>query len=303
MNAPQKADPQTTAQTAQSSAPPTPSGPEPIKLVMMAPAGYRKTSALASLLSAGYNVRVIDTDNGIGTLKAVASQSPPYSPDSLARLSYATLTEPMRAVGGKIFPAKATVWPRAIGLLEHWTWTDEQTGTICDLGRITEWGSSDVLVLDTLSKLAQGALNFHLAMNGRLGQAPTGNEYRRDIGAAQGLMDALIQLLFDTSVKCNVIINTHVRYTKEDGTMPKDNDEHATLYGFPKSIGGAQGPSIPTYFKDVLSMRKVGTGAQIITRDPFMSLKSSAPFRIKPTYSAETGLAEYFADVRGTGPK
>lgn len=271
---------------------------EPIKMIVMAPAGYRKTSALASLLSAGYNVRVIDTDNGIRTLREVAKDTR-YAKDSLARLNWATITEPMKIISGRISPAKATVWPRAVGLLDHWKWEDPAQGGLVDLGKVSTWTSRDVLVLDTFTKLAYAARNFHLALNGKLGVLETGNEYQRNIGAAQGLCDSLIQLLFDEGLKCNVILNAHVNYSKEDGTMPQQGEVGAQLMGYPKGIGNKMGPSIPTYFQHVLAMRKQGTTSRLVTSDASMGLKSSSPASIKPSYASETGLAEYFADIRG----
>ncbi len=271
---------------------------EPIKMIVMAPSGYGKSGQLASLLSAGYNVRVIDCDNGIRSLRENAKREC-YAKDSLSRLHWATITEPMRVLGGKIVPAKATVWPRAVELLQHWKWEDAEQGAV-DLGKVNEWSAQDVLVIDTLSKLSEGAKNFHLAMNGKLGTERSQNEWRRDIGSAQSMVDTLLQLLFDASVGCNVILNTHIVYSKEDGTMPGQNEEGAQLFGFPKIIGRAAGPNVPTYFNDVLTLKKQGSSSKLCTRNMFQfGLKSCAPTKVKAEYDLSTGLAEYFRDVRG----
>lgn len=276
---------------------------ESIKAIVMAPSGYGKTGALASLLSAGYNLYVLDFDNGIRSLRENTKRDC-YAKDSLSRLHWATITEPMRISGGKIVPAKATVWPRAVALLEHWKWEDPEQGGEVDFGKPSEWGDKDVLVVDTLSKASVAALNYHLAMNGRLGGTQTGNEYRRDIGAAQGFIDTLMQFLFDSSIKCNVIINTHVVYSKEDGTMPAQDEQGAMLFGFPKAIGRAAGPNIPTYFNDILMLRKQGSTSKLCTRNQVQfGLKSCAPMRVKAEYPLESGLADYFADVRKGEPE
>ena len=272
----------------------------------MAPSGAGKTCLLASLLSDGYNVRVLDFDDGIKSLRNLliddAKQaSPAYAKDSLSRLAWATLTEPMKVAAGRIFPVKSTVWPRAIGLLERWQVTDPRQGGEIDLGRVSDWGPRDVLVFDTLSKLAQAAHNQHLALNGQLGQAQSGNAHMRNIGQAQQLVSSLLDMIFDTSIKCNVILNTHIVYSKEDGTMPAQGEEGALLFGYPKAIGRSIGPNIPTYFRDVLTLRKQGNTAKLVTKDDFvLGLKSCAPLRVKKEYPREHGLAQYFRDVRGS---
>ena len=307
MNAPTPAPQTTLAETIKANPAPTTTEVEiePIKAIVMAPSGTGKTCLLASLLSEGYNVRVMDFDDGIKSLRNLliddAKQpSPAYAKDSLSRLRWATLTEPMKVAGGRIFPIKASVWPRAVNLLEKWLVEDPRQGGTVDLGKVSDWGPRDVLVFDTLSKLAQAAHNQHLALNGQLGQAQSGNSHMRNIGAAQGLVSSLLDMIFDTSIKCNVILNTHITYSKEDGTMPAQGEEGALLFGYPKAIGRSIGPNIPTYFRDVLTLRKQGNTAKLVTKDDFvLGLKSCAPLRVAKEYKRETGLAEYFKAVRG----
>ena len=67
----------------------------PIKALLMGEAGSGKTSALASLLAAGYQVRVIDADNKIDGLRNILThKDSKYKRDSIERLAYVTLTEP-----------------------------------------------------------------------------------------------------------------------------------------------------------------------------------------------------------------
>lgn len=277
---------------------------KPIKMLLLGESGSGKTGALASLLDAGYNVRMIDLDNGADALvNLVTSPKSPYNKDSVKRLSYRTLTEPMRNVGGRLVPAKATVWQKSIEMLTNWKAEEPQP---LEAGNVNEWTPNDVLVIDSLGSLGTAAKNFHLQLNGALISVRTQNEWRRDIGAAQQYLESMLQMLYDTSVRCNVLVTSHVTYSKADGTMPSDGELNAQLFGFPAAIGRAIVPRIPRYFNHMLLAEKIPGSEmrQIFTKTHGnINLKSGAPLNVVASYKIETGLADYFKAVRGEGPE
>lgn len=255
------------------------------KMLNLGDPGSGKTGALASLAEAGYNLRIIDLDNGLDILKNLLAAKP----EAEARVEFETITDKMRSVGGKLMPAKATVWTRAVGLLQDWK-TDS-----ANFGAVSTWGTKDILVIDSLTHLANAAMNFQLQMNARLGQAPQ----QQDWYQAQQLLLGLIQTLYDEGVKCNVIINCHVVFIGEEGGPQR---------GYPATLGKALSPQIGSYFNSIVMSKTTGTGAnekhRILTRsNGGIELKTSAPGRVKGEYGIETGLAEYFRDVRGEGIK
>lgn len=271
---------------------------KPIKMLCIGETGSGKTGALASLLDAGFNVRILDLDNGAEALiNLITDPKSRYKKDSISRLSYITITEPMRVMQGRIVPAKATVWNRAVASIENWK---SETPTKQELGPISKWTDQDILVVDTLGTLGTAAQNFHLMMNGELGKPRTQNEWRRDIGSAQSLLDTFLQLIFDESIKCNVIINTHIVYAKEDGTLPKPDEADSRLFGFPSAIGRALSPKIGKYFNHLLMIRREGESRRLWTKSPLgnVNLKSGAPLKVKDSYDITTGLAEYFTAIR-----
>lgn len=266
-----------------------------LKSLFLGESGSGKTCALESLLKAGYKVRVLDLDNGLDALKSLCS------PSALANLAYLTLTEPMRFANGRIIPAKASVWPEAMNALNNWKNTDPAKGTIGDFGVPSKWGPDTVLCIDTISTMSQAAMNFHLAMNGALGMVRTSNEGRRDVGSAQQLIRTLLQYLFDVSLRCNVLVNSHITYVKQDGSGELTPGEKAPTQGFPSAIGRALSPEIPRYFNSVLLSRSDGANQRNIytTTQGNINLKTSAPNLLKPMYKQSTGLAEIFEAVRG----
>lgn len=277
------------------------------KVIYIGDSTAGKTGSLASLCADGYNLRVIDLDNGLDVLRDYltnpASRYVKARPDAAKHLRYVTLTDKHRNLNGVIVPAQATVWQRAISLLIHWK---EPDGT--DLGRISEWSPNEILVIDSLSMLATAALNFHLSMNGALGKSRTQNEGRRDVGSAQNLIRDFLNLIFDESLKCNVILIAHITMVNEVGGHTAEDKAH-DLQGYPAAIGRALSPHIPRYFNNMLIAKIAGgIGAQVqrkiyttpqIINGSVVGAKSTAPLRVLPEYPLETGLADYFRAVRG----
>jgi AAA domain-containing protein len=257
------------------------------KLLLIGDSGSGKTGALASLAAAGYNLRIADLDNGLDTLANVLSDAKGgYAAGAIDRVSFCTLTDPLKQSGNKLIPAKATAWTRLAKLLAgEEKWGDE------DLGPIVKWTSQDVLVIDSLTTVSKAALNFVLQMNVRLGQRP----WQSDYGDAQAMVDSLLQMLYDESVKCNVVIIAHIAYIEDT--------KGGSTHGYPKTIGKALSPTVGTYFNSILQAKTEGFGSQqkriIATKtSTLIELKNSAPTRAKDKYDLTTGLAEYFKDVR-----
>lgn len=264
------------------------------KMLLIGDTGAGKTGAVSSLLAAGYNVRILDMDAGVAILRDylmnpasiyLQSRLPLWpknsSADLLARLDFQTITDQMKNVNGKLVPKTAKAWTKAMETLNNWP----------KFGPIADWTDRDVLVIDSLTFLCSAALNFVLAMNARLGQAA----HQSDWFQAQQLVESMLQMLYDSAVHCNIVVNCHLVYIGDDGAPQR---------GYPASLGKALSPRIGRYFNSVLMARTTGSGEKekhrIVTKSTSMlELKSTVPLRIKGEYDLETGLLEYFLAERG----
>lgn len=282
------------------------------KLLLVGDSGSGKTGALASLAAEGYSLRVLDFDNGIDILKNYLTGATPYTArdsSAVSRVTYLTCTDHFKPAAGAPICVKAAAWQRGIEALYHWKEPSSDGKTVdVDLGKIETWGPKDILVIDSLSTAAEAAMRYHLSLNGKLGATRTSNEARRDIGAAQNLVRSLLQMLYSDAIKCNVIVTAHITMVTEGGLSPNAEgtsaEEKDTARGFPSAIGRALSPHIPRYFNSVLTADTEGSGAS--TRHYIYTkcrgnvlVKTSAPLRVAPRYDLGTGLAEYFAAVRG----
>jgi hypothetical protein len=146
------------------------------------------------------------------------------------------------------------------------------------------------------------------AINGRLGAMDSGYDYQRDIGGAQSILQRMLELLYSTTVRCNVIINTHVTWVDQrqgramspdqvarDGATPNPD-------GLPAAIGRALSPQMGKYFNDVFTIRVSGSGENVrrqITTVPMEGVVCKHSVWMKREYDISTGLAEIFCALDG----
>lgn len=263
------------------------------KLLLLGDSGTGKTGALASLVEAGYNLRILDFDNGLDILSNLLRDKP----EAAARVNYQTVTDGSRIAGQQIIPT-ATAWPRAIKILGDWP---------DGLGKLDTWGTNDILVLDSLTFAGRACVRFVLNLNGRIADLPRWDDYY----TAQGLLEKLMATLYSDSVRCNVIVISHIReiakmHTEMDTKgRPVQVEDDGTRKGYAETgTGKALSPTIGRYFNAVLMADTEGQGPgtrRLIRTTPHQNigLKNSAPGLVKPTYPLATGLADYFKAVRG----
>jgi len=259
------------------------------KMLVIGDSGGGKTGALASLAKAGYRLHIIDCDNGLDILANVLKSDP----KALANVDFVTVTEPMKAIGGLARIIKAEAYSKAAGLLSKWD----------DGSDPANWGPKDILVIDSLTFFCRYAMNAVLALNGRLNSTP----WQSDWGQAQALVSSVLQLLYSNGFKTNVIVNCHITYIGREVQKTNDKGEVETMQedvrGYPMSLGKALSPQIGTFFNHALMTRTMGSGPaakrQLLTNTQgLIELKTAAPGKVKGSYPIETGLADYFRDIR-----
>lgn len=261
-----------------------------IKMLLLGDAGSGKTGALASLVQAGYNLRIIDFDKGVNILKNVLKEK---EPALLDKVDVESVSDTYKAVGGRVTCTKAVAWATANKLLTAFP----------PYGPLETWTPQDILVIDSLTFAGKAAMNFICSLNGRLGQSP----YQSDYLEGQRLVENMCSLLHDDSVKCNIICITHIRELSktETKTNSKGDPIRVPIAGTEKSYpetgtGQALSPTIGRHFNSILSV-EVRYGKREIYTKPHdnLALKSASGSSIPDRYPLETGLADYFKAVQG----
>ena len=252
-----------------------PSSSTLVKVLLMGDSGTGKTGALASLVKAGYHLHVLDYDNKIagGILPILVKRD---CPDNFAHVDYEPLRDRLKASSlGPVLNGVPAAFTRGLALLDKWS----------DGSVPSEWGPEHVLVVDSLTFLGDAAYNWAKSMN------PGSKEQRQWYYSAQRVVEPLIGMITAASFKTNVVVLAHVDWqSRPDGTMK----------GFPASIGSALNSTIPAYFENMAQCHIVN-GKRLIQTAPtaLLDLKNPAAFKMLPSISIETGLADFFSTLKG----
>src|SRR5674476_31475 len=245
------------------------------KCILLGDSGTGKTGALASLVKAGYKLRVLDLDNKLasGILPQVIKRE---CADKIGNVDYEAVRDKFKASAlGPIPDGIPKSFTRALELMDKWT-----DGTIP-----AKWGPEFVFVLDSLTFFSDAAYNWAKSMN------PGAKDPRQWFYSAQQAVENTIAMLTAESFDTNLVVIAHVSWQERpDGSMK----------GYPASVGKALGPTLPAYFDNMILCQTGAKQARTIQTVPaaLVDLKNLASFTMLPTLPLETGLATFFETLR-----
>ena len=237
-----------------------------------------KTGSLASLVSTGYKLRILDFDNGLDVLKQYVLRE---CPDKINNVEYRTLRDERKASSeGLRIAGKPKAFITAVAMLDQWRYDD------VDLGRPAEWGPDCVLVLDSLTFLSDAAFDFEL------GKMPSSGKYdpRAVYKSAQNGVEYVLATITGESYRTNVIVISHVKYMEIEGQTK----------GYPVSVGAALSPTIPRWFNTVVRYATKAGGKRVIetVASSMFDLANPKPFDMEKQFDVENGLARIFETLR-----
>lgn len=247
------------------------------KAILLGDSGTGKTGALASLVKAGYKLRVLDLDNKLqtGILPQVLLRD---SPDKMGNIDYEAVRDKFKASSlGPIFDGMPKSFTRSLELLDKWS-----DGSIP-----AKWGPEYVFVLDSLTFFSDAAYNWAKSLN------PGTKDPRQWFYTAQQAVENTIAMLTADAFHTNVIVIAHVSWQdRPDGSMK----------GYPASVGKALGPTLPAYFDNMILCQTGAGQKRTIQTVPtaLVDLKNPASINpaMLPTLPLETGLATFFETLR-----
>lgn len=245
-----------------------------VKLLLIGDSGTGKTGSVASLVKAGYAVRVLDMDNGWEALGAAIRRT---CPDRLGSVEVESFRDQyVSSPLGPVIKGAPQAFVKAIKLLDKWN----------DLGPPAAWGPSAVLVLDSLTFFSDAAYAWADAMN------PSVKDKRQIYGAAQEAIEHVLALLTGPNFNTNVIVTSHIKFID----LPDGSKR-----GYPTAVGQALSPTIPRYFNSVAACQTEIGGKRTIqtVSTALIDLKNPNSFEMKKSLPIETGLAEFFEKLRG----
>jgi hypothetical protein len=242
-----------------------------IKLLLIGDSGSGKTGSIASLVKAGYKVRLLDMDNGWESLGTAVRRE---CPDKLSSVEVESFRDKYKSsIAGPILDGVPSAFTGAIALMDKWGGVNPST-----------WGPDFIFVLDSLTFFSDAAFNWARAMN------PGAKDPRQIYGAAQDAVEHVLALLTGPSFATNVIVTSHIKYMD----MPD-----GTKRGYPTAVGQALSPTIPRYFNSVACCATIPGGKRTIqtVSSALIDLKNPAGFA--GALPIETGLASFFETIKG----
>ena len=263
----------------------------PFVILISGQSGTGKTGSLASLIDAGYKLRILDIDKGIQILQAAGVVK---DRTKLANVEYEQFGDKLIAKpsgkGGTEtlgYLTDPTTYSDVIKKLNS-EWKDSKGNS---LGKPSSWGKDTILVIDSFSFLCDACLNFQKLLAGRK-ELPT---QLQDWHAAGQQLTMFLQYL--TSLSCHVICITHIR--TEHVREGKD-DTQVIFAEFPQALAEKFSSSVGKFFNTLLlygidssKKRKIYTQTPLTSK--FVGVKNSVAITAKAEYPVETGLAEIFA--------
>ena len=250
-----------------------------VKLLLLGDAKTGKTGSLASLVAAGYKLRILDFDNLLDYFTNNVLQT---CPDMIDNVEYFSIRDKMKGSAlGMVMDGAPKAWITGIKMLDRWKYDD------VDLGVPAEWGPDTILVIDSLSRFADAAYSFaeSVTPSGKGGQ-----DGRAVYGNAQRGLEKALAMLTSPTFNTNVIVICH-------GTYQDMEDGKTKIW--PQSIGVKLGPVIPEYFPNYIKY-SFESGKRVIQldSDSMISLANGNPSALKGKLDVETGLATFFSALR-----
>lgn len=257
-----------------------------VKALMIGDSKAGKTTALVSLVKAGFKLRILDLDNLLDTLKQFILHE---CPDLIHNVEFRTLRDKRKAgAAGPVISGKPQAFRACLNMIDEWKYTDEASGESIDLGRPDEWGPDCILVIDSFSRLCDAAYDHYepLVPRGAKGDI----DARAVYGNAQDGAENVLAHITSETYRTNVLVIGHVQYME----LPDK-----TTKGFPQGVGQKLSPKIPQYFSTVLLFTNKNGKRMIRTNStPLVDLANPSPFELSAELDQMTGLAEVFATLR-----
>lgn len=233
-----------------------------------------KTGSLASLVKAGYQLRILDFDNKLSVLKHFVMET---CPGKIENVQAITLRDTYTSshLGPRVKTPKAYV--AATDYLTKW---EDDTDP-------SEWGPTHILVLDSLSALGVAAFEWAKGMN------PAAKDPRNWYFTAQQSLLSLLMMMTSEHFNAHVIVISHIHWKE----MPD-----GTTKGWANSVGSALDATIGRMFNNILLSDKKGQGNKVrrvilTTQQDTIDLITPAPFKIDAELPLDTGLATVFGKL------
>ena len=241
-----------------------------IKDLLMGPAGTGKTHAIGTLVDAGLEVFYVDLENGLESLIGYYTDHGKVLPDNLhwfkigqPKSGISTLLDGARRVNTLSYetlckavdPNRSSYNQYLLFLSALGKYVDDRTGE--DFGSVNDWDMNRVLVIDSMTQLA------NICMKNMVGGKPAYAQNEWGVSQNQ-LMDLLTFLC--NQCNCHVVVLAHV-----DREVDQISGGTKLMVS---SLGRALYSKLPSLFSDVILSVRDGSKWSWDTSTPLADIKT-----------------------------
>jgi hypothetical protein len=248
-----------------------------VKVLYLGDAKSGKTTSLVSLVRAGYQLRILDLDNLLDSLKHAVLKE---CPDKIGNVEFRTLRDKYKAgPSGPVIDGVPKAFVEAMKMLDNWKYQDDNA--VVEFGSPKSWGPNCILVIDSLSRLCDAAYDHHAFIAGPK------MDGRAVYGQAQDAVEMVLAGLTGDSFETNVIVICHGVYMSQEDGKTKI---------FPQGVGQKLSPKIPQYFPVYIRLKNsAGKRVMQIESDVMIDLAMPGAEKFQgKTLEADTGLGTIF---------
>lgn len=288
--------------------------------------GTAKSGQLASLVNAGFKLRILDYDGNLAPLWQYSNPKNWGNVDALHFADKLKVSPNFTMVEGQ-----PTAFANGLNAMDHWRYyrdndqfilpgsTPDPKREVVDLGHSKDWGPDTIVVLDTLTRMGEAAFARAMKM---LNKTPLNMTIQAQ-GLAQAEQLAFIKKLVSHENKFHVIVNAHIKtispkdVEKSDDQLTKDLKERIAdivpTKLFPRALGRELPQQIGGEFSTLIkSESKVLPGnkvKRVIRTVPEAYMDIKLPANLPAELDVSTGLLQIFqalspasvAMVKGNG--
>jgi hypothetical protein len=277
-----------------------------VRMLVVGYPGAGKTGGLASLVNAGFKVRMLDFDGNYQPLLMYAK------PELRKNIDIVVLEDKMRQGPRYAEPVGIPeAFAQAHKLLDRWKYKDGDEEV--DLGRSKDWGPDTIVVLDSLTSLGRAAFRRAMVMQNKT----PGNITDQVWGLAMQEQENFIEALTSADNNHHVIVLSHLvlvgppQHRKGDDDQTKELKERLTdlvptrLY--PSALGQKLPPKIAEHFTTTVLIESEVRGKSVrrVIRAqprPELDLKAAVLESIEGLSIEDDGLLKVFLALGAQPP-
>jgi len=241
-------------------------GELPARIMIVGYPGGAKTGALASLVNAGFKLRILDFDGNLDPLIRFSNRDKLVKNVDVIQLKGLDKVK----MGSQVIEPDGVpvAFATAFKMMNRWEYKNKK-GENVDLGASKDWGPDTVMVLDSMTTMGDAAMLRALKLSGRTFADTTDRIY----GMAMGEQERFIKAITSDQNHFHTIVMAHLRIIgprdvrKGDSEIQKQIKEAVAemidprLY--PSALGWQLPQTIAKEFPTVLLAEKKVTGKKI----------------------------------------